>query len=99
MTCPWIEVGARRWCARPYDDGGCGAYEMRRGDRWVRVAADRDFRAALGYRGPVACDDQLELRQEEPPRAPVPVIAEGSGGAGSVCGPTGKKPGRPLRRL
>jgi len=32
MTCEheWIEVLNRRWCVRPYDEGGCGAYQYRR---------------------------------------------------------------------
>ncbi len=31
----WIEVGARRWCVRPYDEGGCGAFQVKRAGKWV----------------------------------------------------------------
>lgn len=26
----WVEVLNRRWCVRPYDEGGCGAFQRRR---------------------------------------------------------------------
>lgn len=35
----WVEVGARRWCVTRYCDGGCGAFQQRRSDRWVPAVA------------------------------------------------------------
>lgn len=31
----WVEVGARRWCVRRYDEGGCGAFQVKRAGQWI----------------------------------------------------------------
>lgn len=32
-----VTVGARAWCARPREEGGCGAFYLRVANTWTRA--------------------------------------------------------------